>query len=175
MEQGFGVWITGLPSSGKSTLAKELVSGLGKLGVRVVVLESDELRRILTPEPSYSTEERDRFYAAVADIGALIARSGVNVVFDATANRRSYRDRARVSIPRFAEVFVSCPLQVCQGRDPKGIYARASSGAASSVPGLQDPYETPAAPDVTVDCRVDAARSAAEVINRLRAIGFLAV
>lgn len=175
MEKGFGVWITGLPSSGKSTLARELVSVLGKLGVNVVVLESDELRRILTPEPSYSQAERDRFYAALSDIGALIARSGVNVVFDATANRRSYRDRARNSISRFAEVFVSCPLHVCRSRDAKGIYARASSGRANTVPGLQDPYEPPVAAEVTVDCRADAAHSAAEVISRLRALGFLAV
>lgn len=175
MEQGFGIWITGLPSSGKSTLTREIVAGLQQQGVGVVVLESDEMRRILTPLPAYSIEERDRFYAALADIGVLITRNGVNVLFDATANRRSFRDRARRGIRRFAEVFVDCPLEVCRQRDPKGIYAGASREAAGTVPGLQDPYEPPAFPEAVVDCRTDAVRSAAEVISRLRDLNFFAV
>lgn len=171
MEQGFGIWITGLPSSGKSTLAGKIAAALGQQGISLVVLESDEMRRILTPQPTYSAAERDRFYAALADIGILITRQGVNVLFDATASRRSYRDRARTGIPRFAEIYVDCPLELCRQRDPKGIYALASSGAAGTVPGLQEPYEPPRAPEATVDCRRDADHGAAEVISRLRALG----
>jgi adenylylsulfate kinase len=152
-KQGFAVWITGMPSSGKSTVTRELVGELQALGVPVLVLESDEMRAILTPEATYSPEERDRFYRALVLIGALAARNGINVVFDATANRRIYREHARAVIPAFIEVYIECPLEVCTNRDPKGIYGRARSGAASTVPGLQAPYEPPLGPEITLDCR----------------------
>lgn len=150
-DTGFAIWLTGLPSSGKSTIARELVTKLTARGIRTVVLESDELRRILTPEPTYSAEERARFYRSLVRIGDLLVRQNVNVIFDATANKREYRDQARALIPRFLEVYVQCPLEVCIQRDPKGIYRRAASGAASSVPGMQVSYEPPIAPEVTLD------------------------
>jgi len=89
--RGFAVWITGMPSSGKSSVTRELVHELNELGVPVLVLESDEIRAILTPEATYSPAERDRFYRTLVLIGALATRNGINVIFDATANRRAYR------------------------------------------------------------------------------------
>lgn len=166
--QGFGVWITGIPASGKSSIARALVAKLRDRGVSSVVLESDEMRRILTPEPGYGPEERDRFYRALALLGEMITKNGVNVIFDATANRRRYRDEARSRIPIFMEVYVACPLTVCVKRDPKGIYARAASGEASTVPGLQDVYEPPAAPEATVDGQQPPDESAEAIIEKLR-------
>lgn len=144
-EQGFAVWITGLPASGKSTVAAALAAELGARGVGVEVLESDALRRIFTPHPRYDDAEREAFYTQMAYIGALLARHGAAVVFDATANLRVYREHARQQIPRFLEVYVDTPLEICMRRDPKGIYRD-----ATSVPGLQAPYEPPLDPDLVI-------------------------
>jgi adenylylsulfate kinase len=150
MRQGFAVWLTGRPASGKSTVANALHGELAARGVTAALLESDALRRILTPNPGYGDAERDSFYAAMAAIGGMLTRQGVSVIFDATANLRAYRDRARRSIPGFIEVYVDCPLAVCESRDPKGIYRRAREGKAPNVPGIQAPYEPPLEPDLVV-------------------------
>jgi len=150
--KAFGVWITGLPASGKSTITASLRAQLRARGVDVAVLESDKLRKTFTPNPRYDEEERDTFYQQLADVGVLLTAQGVPVIFDATANRRSYRDRARRQIPRFLEVFVDCPIETCMARDPKGIYRHAHGRTAATVPGLQSPYEPPEKPDLVLHC-----------------------
>ena len=147
----FAVWLTGLPASGKSTIAHELRPRLEALGLTVEVLESDAVRRILTPAATYSRDERDQFYRALAFIGARLVAYGVTVLFDATASRRAYRDFARSMIPRFAEVAVECPLAVCMQRDRKGTYRKGERGETRSVPGLQEPYESPLVPELRID------------------------
>lgn len=123
---------------------------LAARGVDVAVLESDEVRKILTVHPRYDEEERDRFYAQMAWIGELLVRHGVPVIFDATANRRVYRNRVRQKIARFVEVFVDVPLETCMARDPKGIYRSGGAGGSATVPGLQAAYEAPEAAEVVV-------------------------
>ena len=103
----------------------ELKTQLADAGIDVAVLESDVLRPIFTPQARYQDEDRDAFYSQLAYVGALLTRHGVPVIFDATAQRRSYRDRARAKIPHFLEVYIECPLPVCVERDPKGIYRKA--------------------------------------------------
>jgi len=172
-KQGFAIWITGLPASGKSSITRELARKLNERGVMPAVLGSDELRSILTPEPTYSTEERDRFYLQMARIGELLCRNGIPVIFDATANRREYRNHARSRIPSFLEILVTCPLEICRKRDPKGIYAAADQGKAISVPGVQTPFEPPLEADVIVDGR-DAPRTSAEaILHRLIEHGYV--
>jgi len=151
--RGWAAWLTGLPASGKSTIARLVAERLAKLGIRVQVLDSDELRRVLTPKPTYSQEERDWFYRTMAWIGWLLVKNGVNVLFAATANRRAYREHARrlIGPERFMEVYVRCPLEVCMQRDRKGVYRLALEGKAKTVPGLQAPYEEPLKPDLVVD------------------------
>ena len=170
----FAVWITGLPASGKSTIAAKLIAQLDARGVDVALLESDELRKIFTPHPRYDPEERDNFYRQMVYVGVLLTRHGVPVIFDATANRRLYRDWARQQIPKFVEVYVECPLATCMARDPKGIYRRAREGKASTVPGLQTAYEAPEKPEVVLhgdrDAPEDAARS---VITKLAELGYV--
>jgi len=95
VQPGFVLWLTGLPSSGKSSLAGELVRLLAERGVAVQVLDSDELRQVLTPEPTYSPRERDWFYDTLGYIAALLARNGVNVVVAATGPLRQHRQAAR--------------------------------------------------------------------------------
>jgi adenylylsulfate kinase len=163
----FGIWITGLPASGKSTIVSSLRPQLEALGLTVEVLESDEVRRVLTPEPTYSSEERDLFYRALAFIGQRLITHGVTVIFDATASRQAYRDLARDMIPRFIEVAVECPLAVCMQRDRKGTYDKGLRGESSTVPGLQAPYEAPANPDLRIDTTKVSAEKAAKQIGDL--------
>jgi adenylylsulfate kinase len=164
------VWITGLPASGKSTVTAELAQRLRETGVHATVLESDELRKIFSTEARYDERDREYFYASMAFIGRVLTENGISVIFDATANLRAYRDRARQQIPAFIEVFVDSPLETCIGRDPKGIYRKAREGEAAHVPGLQSPYEPPLNPDVVIhgdrDDPADAAQRVIEVLWR---------
>jgi adenylylsulfate kinase len=146
----FAVWITGRPSSGKSTLAQALLKALKEKGVEPAILESDELRKVLTPKPRYDAEEREVFYGSMLHIGVLLIQHGVPVIFDATAHLRRYREQARQRIPRFVEVFVDCAREICEQRDPKGLYRRAREDASSTLPGMGVPYEPPLHPEITV-------------------------
>jgi adenylylsulfate kinase len=139
---GTVVWIVGLPSSGKSTLAARVAEALGL----AVVLDGDEVRHALRPVPGYSEGERDAFYETLARLGALIARQGHVVLVAATAHRRAFRERARELAPRFVEVFVDTPLDECRRRDTKGLYARGEH----QLPGVGVPFEPPEAPDLRV-------------------------
>lgn len=174
IQPGFALWITGLPASGKSTLAGALARALSARGTPPAVLESDLLRRVLTPRPRYDEEERAFFYGAMVYIGRLLTEHGVSVIFDATANRRAYRDRARKEIPRFLEIYVDTPLAVCVARDPKGIYRKAQEGAAVAVPGVQAVYEPPLRPEVVVKGDQETPEAAAErVVAKLIERGYL--
>jgi adenylylsulfate kinase len=174
-ESGFAVWLTGLPASGKTTLAVGLAEALKERGVRAQILDSDQLRQVLTPEPSYSRSERDWFYRTIAYIGQLLIQNGVNVIFAATANRRRHRDRARQAIERFVEVYVRCSLDTCMARDQKGVYEKAPTGEVTTVPGLQVPYEPPEAPELTVDTERQTPEEArGRIVARLEELSFVA-
>lgn len=137
----FAAWLTGRPASGKSAIARELVGLLHERGVEVSVLESDVMRTQLTPLPRYDDADRDFFYGTLAEIGAQLVNGGRPVVFDATANRRAYRDAGRKAIERFAEVYVDTPLEICEARDPKGLYRG----------GMTIDYEPPLTPELVID------------------------
>lgn len=157
-------------------MARALKAKLCEHGVDAAVLESDLLRRVVEDHPRYDPSGRDSFYRVMALLGAILAEHGVPVIFDATANRREYRDRARRQIPRFLEVYVQCPLRVCERRDPKGIYESARYGKATDVPGVDTAYEPPETPDVLVHGdREPADDAATRVIEKLAEKGFLAV
>ena len=141
----FAVWLTGLSGSGKSAIARELLAQLHARGVDAAVLESDVMRRQLTPYPRYDEADRDFFYGAIAGIALVLVKSRP-VIIDATANLRRYRDAARSRIARFAEVHVDTPLEVCRARDTKGLY----KGDAKNLPGVGALYEPPPRPEVVV-------------------------
>ncbi|MGA8752025.1 adenylyl-sulfate kinase [Candidatus Deferrimicrobium sp.] len=173
-ETAFAVWLTGLPASGKSTVARALSAELSGRGIRAAVLESDAVRREIAPNAGYGEAGRDDFYATLAYLARLLVLHGVPVIVDATANRRTYRDRARAAIPRFLEVHVRCPLAVCKARDPKGIYRRGAEGTADNVPGVSASYEPPLAPEAVVDGeRDDPAAAARRIVAALELKGFL--
>lgn len=173
-KQGFAIWVTGLPASGKSTLVSSLATQLRARGVNVAVLESDELRKVFTPKPTFDDEERQRFYGQLIYVGTLLVRHGVPVLFDATANRRAWRDQARRDLPYFLEVYIDSPLDVCMARDPKGIYRQARNAKATRVPGLQTPYEAPGNPELVVHGDRERPDGAAErIIAKLMEKGYV--
>jgi len=175
MKQGFAIWITGLPSSGKSTIGRYVTQRLrDNHNLPVIHLESDELRKFLTPKPNYSAEERDWFYDALGKLAHLLTSNGVNVIIDATANKRKYRDSTRASIPRFLEIYTKCPIEICQNRDVKGIYRKAQKGKAKSVPGIQEQYEEPMAAEIVIESdRNSVEESSANILRKLETIDWI--
>lgn len=166
----FALWLTGLSGSGKSALARELLRMFHHRNTEVAVLESDVMRTQLTPFPRYDEAERDFFYRALADFAAYLSKERP-VIVDATANRRAYRDRAREAIGRFAEIYVSTPLEICAARDPKGFY---KSKAVKTLPGLQVAYEAPLTPELVVSgAKGTPADGAVEVMAFLERRGWL--
>lgn len=150
-DSGFVIWLTGLPASGKTSLAYALQEKLDEEQIKTLIIDSDEFRKVLTPQPTYTEAERRWFYEVLAWFAAWLAKNGLNVIVAATANLHIYRDRARELIERFAEVYVDCPLSVCRARDPKGIYALAEESQSDTVPGVGAPYEPPFMPEAVVD------------------------
>jgi adenylylsulfate kinase len=154
----WALWITGLPGSGKSVLARAAAERLRARGLPVTVLELDAIRRIVTPTPTYSDAEREVVYRLLVFMAAVLTDAEVPVIIDATAHRRRWRDLARALIPRFAEVQLECPLAVAQEREqtrrgghaPRGIYARSGQPGAT-VPGVDQAYERALAPELVID------------------------
>jgi adenylylsulfate kinase len=142
---GCVIWLTGLPGSGKSTLAGAIRERLGDIAC---ILDGDEVRDALVPRPGYTDEERDAFYASLANLAALVARQGLIALVPATAHRAAFRDRARAAAPAFIEVHVATAANECAARDPKGLWARAAGGDVQALPGSGVSYEPPAAADV---------------------------
>jgi len=170
----WAIWITGLPGSGKSALARATAEELRAGGEAVAVLELDEIRQAITPSPTYSDMERDVVYRALVYMAGTLVSSGTPVIIDATAHRRDWRDLARRQIPRFAEVQLVCPLELCREREqqrttshaPHGIYARAGTPGAL-VPGVDVPYEPARAPELTIDTGRENPSAAARCIVTL--------
>jgi adenylylsulfate kinase len=142
---GAVVWLTGLPASGKSTLAARLATRLRESRRAVLVLDGDDVRAAMVPSPGYDEAARDGFYGTLANLAALAARQGLIALVPATAHRRRWRALARAAAPRFVEVHVATSLDECRRRDPRGVYARAD---LTAVPGVGVPYEAPDAADV---------------------------
>jgi len=152
---GVVVWFTGLPSAGKSTLARDVQRKLSERGTLSCLLDSDELRVVLASTLDYSDSARASFYRSLAGLSALLARQGLVVLVAATAHRREYRDQGRALAPRFVEVWVRTSLEECRGRDAKGLYAAAMT-KPGSLPGVDVPYEAPEHPDVSASGGEDA-------------------
>jgi adenylylsulfate kinase len=166
---GAVVWLTGLPSSGKSTLARHVLARLRDRGVPAAVLDGDEVRDSLVPRPGYTPAERDAFYATLSRLAALLARQGLTVLVPATAHRRAWRTQARALAPQFIEVFVDVAADECRRRDAKGLYAQAARGSAADVPGAGVEYEPPGSAEVVARGGEDPA-AAEQIVERLSQI-----
>jgi adenylyl-sulfate kinase len=152
--KGATVWLTGLPASGKSTLAVEVEALLVGAGRPALRLDGDNLRHGLNGDLGFSAEDRAENVRRTAEVAALLADAGVLVLVALVSPYRADRDAARAVHARlelpFVEVHVATSLEECERRDPKGLYARARAGELSHLTGVDDPYEPPVAPDVVV-------------------------
>ncbi len=175
VQEGFVVWFTGLSGAGKSTLANLLSAELRGRGVRVELLDGDEVRQNLSKGLGFSREDRDANILRIAYVARLLARNGVAVLVAAISPYASTRAEARRQIGRFVEVYVKCSLSGLVRRDPKGLYARALRGEIPNFTGVSDPYEEPAAPEVVVDTELGSPSQAIEqIVAKLEHLGYLA-
>lgn len=151
--QGFCIWFTGLSGAGKSTTADLVVQLLMEHGRQVTLLDGDVVRTHLSKGLGFSREDRDTNILRIGYVASEIVRHGGAVVCAAVSPYRATRDAVRemVGAERFFEVFVDTPLEVCESRDTKGMYAQARSGKVRNFTGIDDPYEAPASPELKLD------------------------
>ena len=167
------VWFTGLPGSGKSTLARAAEAELAAAGVFACVLDGDNLRFGLNADLGFSPEDRAENIRRAGEVAALLHRYGAVVLAAFISPYRQDRDRVRNLHPAgaFMEVFVDAPLDVCEARDPKGLYAKARAGVISDLTGVSAPYEPPAAPELRIDtASSDIGRAAAQIVDEVLAL-----
>ena len=152
-EKGALVWLTGLSGSGKSTLAQAVLGRLLAQGHRAEILDGDSIRTHLSKGLGFSREDRLENIRRIAFVGNLLARHGVIVLAPVIAPYRSIREEVRRGSQLYLEVYVNAPLEICEQRDPKGLYKRARAGEIAHFTGVDDPYEPPESPEV--ECRTD--------------------
>jgi adenylylsulfate kinase len=151
LARGLTVWLTGLPSAGKTTLAHALEKRLLAEGHRVEVLDGDVVRTHLTRGLGFSREDREENVRRIGFVAHLLSRNGVVVVVSVISPYRSVRDELReLHAGRFFEVHVATPVEVCARRDVKGLYARQRAGDLTGLTGVDDPYEPPLQPELVI-------------------------
>lgn len=172
--QGFTVWFTGLPCSGKSTLARALEQQLRSIERQVEVLDGDEVRTRLTKGLGFSKADRDENIRRIAYVAKLLTRARAVAIVAAVSPYREIRDEARAEIGHFVEIYVECPIEECIRRDVKGMYAKAIRGEVPNFTGVSDPYEPPVRPDVTVKTGAEeVGESLAKILCRLGQLGYI--
>jgi len=154
LDKGFVVWFTGLPGSGKTTLANGVAEKLREKGYRVEVIDGDWARKTISLGAGFTREERKIHLHRIAWVARLLARNGVIVLCSFVSPYREVRRMIREIIEEeapFIEIYVQCPLEECIRRDPKGLYKKALRGEIKHFTGISDPYEPPENPDIIVD------------------------
>lgn len=175
-ERGCVIWFTGLSGSGKTTIAHAVEDKLLDAGVPIEVLDGDVVRENLSKGLGFSKEDRDTNIRRIAFVAHLLQRNGAFVITAAISPYRSIRDEARHMIKDFVEVFADAPLEVCESRDVKGLYAKARAGEIKGFTGIDDPYEAPENPEVVCDTEKESVEeSAQKVIDKLVDLKFLEV
>ncbi len=147
-------WLTGLPGSGKTTLAKAVADELKKMGYKVEVLDGDRIRQTINPDAGFTKEQRALHLRRVAWISRLLARNGVITLCSFVSPYREVRKIVREIVEEdvpFYEIYVKCPVEECIKRDPKGLYKKALRGEIERFTGISDPYEPPESPDLIID------------------------
>jgi len=173
LDKGFVVWFTGLPSSGKSTVANGVAEKLRTMGYRVEVLDGDWVRKTINPDAGFTREQRKIHLLRVAWIARLLARNGVVVLCSFVSPYRDVRAEIRKIIEEenlpFIEVFVKCSLEECIRRDVKGLYKKALRGEIKHMTGIDDPYEPPENPEIVVDTEHDSVETNVfKVLSKLK-------
>ena len=172
--EGFCIWLTGLPSAGKTTIARELVGILRSEGRFADLLDGDEIRRGLSADLGFDRRSRETHAGRVAFVAKLLARNGAVPIVALISPYRSSRARARAEIGRFVECYIETPIEECERRDVKGLYKRARAGEIKEMTGVDDPYEPPEAAEIVVDTmRMTPAESARFIRAELARLGWL--
>lgn len=172
--KGFTLWFTGLPSSGKSTLARRVEEVLLERGMNVEVLDGDEVRETFSKGLGFSKADRDTNIRRIGFIAKLLSRNGVVAITAAISPYRDVRDEMRGAIGRFVEVYVECPIDVLKERDVKGLYKKALAGEIKHFTGVDDPYEAPLKPEVLVPSDKETVdESVARIITTLETLGLI--
>jgi adenylylsulfate kinase len=146
------LWFTGLSGSGKSTIAVRVHQELVRRGVDVEYIDGDALREVF-PQTGFTREEREEHLRRTGYMASRLAAHGVLVVASFVSPYRESREFVRRLCPRFAEIYIATPLEECERRDVKGLYARARRGEVRNFTGIDDPYEAPEQPELTLDTR----------------------
>ncbi|MFG2309790.1 adenylyl-sulfate kinase [Streptomyces sp. NPDC048566] len=171
MTTGATVWLTGLPSAGKTTIAYELAGRLREEGRRVEVLDGDEIRAFLSAGLGFSRADRDTNVRRIGYLAELLARNGVTALVPVIApyadSRDAVRDRHAAGGTPYLEVHVATPVEVCSVRDVKGLYARQAAGEISGLTGVDDPYEEPASPDLRIASHTQTVQESAAALHAL--------
>lgn len=163
---GAVVWFTGLPSSGKSTIARAVYERLLARGVAVELLDGSEVRESLSRGLGFSREDREEHVRRMGYVAKLLSRNGVVAICAAVSPYRSTRDEVRRNTTNFVEVYVECPVEVAEGRDAEGWYARARRGEVPEFTGVNGPYEPPLAPEVHIRSDQDPVERAVSLVER---------
>ncbi len=175
-QKGCVVWFTGLSGSGKSTLANAVAQLLHQQQQHTYVLDGDNVRHGLNKNLGFSPEDREENIRRIGEVAKLFADAGTIVMTAFISPYRADRDQARELIAegRFVEVFVECPLAICEERDTKGLYKKARAGEIKEFTGISAPYEAPLSPEVTVNTGdLSLEDSAYKVVNALQEAGLL--
>ncbi|RJP19686.1 MAG: adenylyl-sulfate kinase [Candidatus Omnitrophota bacterium] len=172
--QGFTIWFTGLSGAGKSTISAVLHDELKRRDIKHEILDGDVVRTNLSKGLSFSKEDRDTNIRRIGFVCNLLSRNGIIAIAAAISPYREVREQVRDQIDHFVEVFVKCPLEVCEERDVKGLYKKARNGEISHFTGISDPYEPPMDPEVVCETQNETPRESADkILAKLRELGYI--
>ncbi len=170
-ERGATVWLTGLPSAGKTTIARALAARLAAAGHRTEVLDGDEIREFLSAGLGFTREDRHTNVQRIGFVAELLSSHGVLTLVPVIApyadSREAVRKRHEANGTAYIEVHVATPVEVCSERDVKGLYARQAAGEISGLTGVDDPYEPPAGPDLRIAAHEQSVDDSAGALHAL--------
>ncbi len=168
------IWLTGIPGSGKTTLALELKNFYDQKGLPIDILDGDEIRKTLSKDLGFSPEDRKEHNRRVIFVAKILAKNGVTTIIPLISPYRETREFARKEIPNFIEVWVKASVDECKKRDPKGLYKKAMAGEIKNLTGLQAPYEEPQNAELVLDTEKHTVEESAELlISTVKKLGYL--
>ena len=168
------IWMTGIPGSGKTTLALELIKFYEQKNMPIDILDGDEVRKTLSKDLGFSPEDRKEHNRRVIFVAKILAKNGVTTIIPLISPYRETREFARKEIPDFVEVWVKASVDECKKRDPKGLYKKAMAGEIKNLTGLQAPYEEPENAELVLDTEKHTVEESVElIISTVKKLGYL--